>query len=303
MPGRSWGWPSRGSEQISAGAFLGSFAVTVLLFAVPVTMLGMVPPFAIRLRMTGVESAGNVSGSLYALSTVGSIVGTFLPVLVLIPWIGTRDTMLLFAGMLAAVSAAGLGRGLWAGAPLIILVGLAVPQGAIKPDADSIFETESPYQYIQVVDKSGTKYLKLNEGWAVHSVYNPDRMLTGGYWDYFSRRALVRRRRRSGKVCWSSATPPAPSRGILTYFYPDVQIDGVEIDPDVVDAGRRYLRHERAQPDRACGRRPAFPQDQRRELGPDRRRRFPPALHPLLSDHAGVLRGDQRPPHRRRASS
>ena len=86
--------------------------------------------FAIRLRMTGVESAGNVSGSLYALSTVGSIIGTFLPVLVLIPWIGTRDTMLLFAGILAAVSAAGFGRRLWVGAPLIILVGLAVPPGS-----------------------------------------------------------------------------------------------------------------------------------------------------------------------------
>jgi len=230
----------RGMEQISAGAFLGSFAVTVLLFAIPVTILGMVPPFAIRLRLTGVESAGNVSGSLYALSMVGSIVGTFLPVLVLIPWIGTRDTMLLFAGVLAAVSAAGLGRNLWAGVPLIIMVGLTVPQSAIKPDPDSIFETESPYQYIQVVDKGGTKYLKLNEGWAVHSVYDPDRLLTGGYWDYFSIAPWFGGDSTPEKVLVIGNAAGSIPR-LMTSFYPDVQIDGVELDPGVVDTGRQYF--------------------------------------------------------------
>jgi len=230
----------KGVEQISAGAFLGSFAVTVLLFAVPVTILGMVPPFAIRLRMTAVASAGNVSGNLYALSTVGSIIGTFLPVLVLIPWIGTRDTMLLFAGVLAAVSAAGLGSRIWAGVPLIIMVGLAIPQGAIKPDPDSIFETESPYQYIQVVDKNGTKYLKLNEGWAVHSVYDPDRLLTGGVWDYFSIASWFGGGSAPETVLVIGSAAGSVTR-LLSSFYPGVQIDGVEIDPDVVDAGRKYF--------------------------------------------------------------
>lgn len=229
----------KGLEQISAGAFLGSFAVTVLLFAVPVTILGMVPPFAIRLRLTGVETAGNVSGGLYALSTVGSIVGTFTPVLLLIPWMGTRNTMLLFAGALAAVSAAGLGRGLYAGAPLIILAGLAIPQGAIKPDPESIFETESPYHYIQVIERGGTRYLRLNEGWAVHSAYNPDRALAGAYWDYF----LV--------APWFGGSPPEEVLNIgsaagtmakeLIHFYPGVRVDGVEIDPDVVSAGREMF--------------------------------------------------------------
>ena len=230
----------QGLEQVSAGAFIGSFTVTVLLFALPVTILGMVPPFAIRLRMTGVETAGNVSGSLYALSTVGSIAGTFLPVLLLIPWIGTRDTMLLFAATLAAVSAAGLGRALFAGAPLVILAGLAVPQSAIKPDANSIFETESPYHYIQVTDKGGTRYLKLNEGWAVHSIYDPDRLLTGAYWDYFSLAPWFASTSPPEKVLVIGNAAGTIPRQLLN-FYPDAVIDGVEIDPDIVDAGRRFF--------------------------------------------------------------
>ncbi|MEK7817143.1 MAG: fused MFS/spermidine synthase [Actinomycetota bacterium] len=229
----------KGLEQISAGAFLGSFAVTVLLFAAPVTILGMVPPFAIRLRLTGVETAGNVAGSLYALSTAGSILGTFLPVLLLIPWVGTRNTMLLFAAVLAAVSAAGLGSRLAAGVPLLLIAGLAIPQGAIKPDPESIFETESPYQFIQVIERSGTRYLRLNEGWAVHSAYNPDRVLAGAYWDYF----LV--------APWLGGGPPEEVLNIgsaagtmakeMIHFYPDVKIDGVELDPDVVGAGRELF--------------------------------------------------------------
>lgn len=229
-----------GLEQISAGAFLGSFGVTVLLFAIPVTILGMVPPFAIRLRMTGIETAGNVSGGLYALSTVGSILGTFLPVLLLIPWIGTRNTMLLFAGILAAVSAAGLGRGFYAGAPLVIFAGLMVPQGIIKPDPEAIFETESPYHYIQVVQVGDTRYLKLNEGWAVHSYYNPGKDLTDSYWDYF----LV-------APWFGSGEPPREILNIgsaagtvarqYSRYYPEAHMDGVEIDPDVVEAGRDFF--------------------------------------------------------------
>ena len=120
--------------------------------------------------------------------------------------------MLVFATVLGSVSAAGRGRRLAAGAPLLIMAGLAIPQGAIKPAPGNIFEAESPYHYIQVVQKpDGARYLKLNEGWAVHSVFKPGQVMTGGYWDYFSlapgSAATARQRRR-----WSSAAPPAPSR-------------------------------------------------------------------------------------------
>ena len=82
----------KGLDQVSAGAAIGSFFAVLALFAPPVTLLGMVSPFAVRLAIEDVRDAGSVAGRLYALSTAGSLLGTFLAALVLIPSIGTRRT-------------------------------------------------------------------------------------------------------------------------------------------------------------------------------------------------------------------
>jgi Ni/Fe-hydrogenase subunit HybB-like protein len=69
----------------------------------------MVSPFAVRLAVDSVERAGEIAGRLYALSTAGSILGTFLPVVLLIPLIGTRRTMLATAAVLALAATPALG--------------------------------------------------------------------------------------------------------------------------------------------------------------------------------------------------
>ncbi len=90
------------------GIFYGSLVAILLLFTVPIVLLGCVSPFAIRLRIEQVGSSGRVAGMLYAISTAGSIVGTFLPVLVLLPDIGVQATFLSTAGLLLLTSLAGL---------------------------------------------------------------------------------------------------------------------------------------------------------------------------------------------------
>src|SRR3954451_23084176 len=49
-------------DSVSAGAFVGSLLAVSVLIAVPVLLLGMVAPYAIRLSVTSVEDAGRVSG-------------------------------------------------------------------------------------------------------------------------------------------------------------------------------------------------------------------------------------------------
>ena len=95
----------RGLDSLSAGAVVGSFFAALALFAIPITLLGMVSPFAIRLAITDIESAGSTAGRLYALSTVGSIIGTFVSSIVSIPLIGTQRTILGAAALLALSAA------------------------------------------------------------------------------------------------------------------------------------------------------------------------------------------------------
>ncbi len=248
-------WSVRGFAEYSAGILAGSLLGVVALFAVPVTLLGCVSPFAIRLSMQGeqVESTGRIAGGLYALSTVGSILGTFLPVLLLIPNIGTRNTFLVFSFALLAVSLLGLFWALKARAlpyllmpiALVILI-LALPAGVVKPvtSGELLYETESSYNYIQVVRYGNEVWLRLNEGEGVHSIYNPDSVLVGGVWDYFliapyfNNPPFTADQVGSMAVIGSAAGTEAKQ---YTAVYGPIPIDGAEIDPEIIQVGRDYF--------------------------------------------------------------
>ncbi len=90
------------------GVFYGSLVAILLLFSIPTILFGTISPYAIRLSIEQVGSAGRTAGKLYAISTAGSIVGTFLPVLVLLPDIGTNLTFLFFAVVLFLITVIGL---------------------------------------------------------------------------------------------------------------------------------------------------------------------------------------------------
>jgi spermidine synthase len=227
-----------GLDEVSTGAAIGSFFGVLILFAPPVTLLGMVAPFAIRLALVTVESAGAVAGRLYAVSTIGSLLGTFLSALIAIPLIGTQRTLLLSAALLAVAGATLLGvRWLALGAALAAL--LAVPPGVVKATEGVIHEDESLYQFVQVTERDGARRLYLDEGVAVHSVWRPNDVLTGGVWDTFlALPPLLGRPLERVAILGNAGGTTARAMGV---YYPKAEIDGVELDPAVTDVGRRYL--------------------------------------------------------------
>ncbi|MGC9336387.1 MAG: spermidine synthase, partial [Anaerolineae bacterium] len=248
-------WSVRGFAEYSAGILVGSLLGVVALFSIPVTLLGCVSPFAIRLSMAeeGVESSGQVAGGLYALSTVGSLVGTFLPVLLLIPSIGTRNTFMFFSFVMLGVSLVGLfselkGRALpYLILPaILVLLILMLPSGLIRPGefGEVLYETESSYNYIQVVQLGNEVWLKLNEGQGVHSIYNPNTVTVGGIWDYFliapffNNPVYTADRVGSLALLGSAAGTVAKE---YTAVYGPIPIDGVEIDPEIIRVGREYF--------------------------------------------------------------
>jgi spermidine synthase len=244
-------WSVRGLSQVNVSIVATSFVAVLLLFSVPVVLLGLVSPYAVRLSVNAIASSGRSAGGLYALSTVGSIIGAFLPVLVLMPNWGVRRTMLAFSVALLAASLWGLrlpGRMAASVPGALVLLPLLLPQvvplGPLKPLPGLIFYQESAYNYIQVVQEpDGTRELVLNEGQAIHSVYRPDRILTGWYWDYFLAAPYFNSGAAAGRVSRVAIVGLAGGT-IARQFssvYGPVPIDGVEIDPAIVAAGRHYF--------------------------------------------------------------
>ena len=236
---------------LSVGGFLGSLVAVLILVAVPVMLLGAVAPYAGRLMVEHVAETGRKIGNLYAISTVGSLVGTFLAALLLIPTIGTHRTFIVFALSLALVAAAGVGRRwVWV-VPVVVAASLAIPPAAVGAGVAGgrvIFSTETEYQYARVVQfRDGVRWLQLNEGVAVHSLYRPGTYLTGGYWDD----SLVLPFAGAPVSGGGPARPPGriailgDAAGTVAraygHFFPATRVDAVELDGELTTIGRRYF--------------------------------------------------------------
>jgi len=241
----------QGFKELSVGLVAGTLLAVVVLFAAPVILLGCVSPFAIRLLLRDVETGGNTAGRVYALSTAGSILGTFLPVFWFIPTYGTRPTLEGFGLVLVAVSVAGLWpwprRRVYASfAVAVLLAWIFLPSGIKPPQVGQlIYEKESAYGYIQVVRDGSKTELILNEGEAVHSIYDTQSLLTGGPWDYMliadSFRPSAPSEVTPKSVAILGLAGGTAARQYTAAFGASVQITGVEIDPDIVDVAHRYF--------------------------------------------------------------
>jgi spermidine synthase len=234
----------RALGSLSVGGFLGSLVAVLTLVAVPVLLLGMVAPYANRLALGQVADTGTVTGRLYAISTAGSLVGTFAAALLLIPLIGTHRTFLVFALALSVVAVPGLRARRFLIVPLVIGALLAVPPAAVGTDvagAKVIFSTETQYQYARVLQfNDGERWLQLNEGVAVHSLYLPWSYLTGGYWDDFLVLPLTGSRGvpRRIAILGDAAGTVARAYG---HFFPRTRVDAVELDGELTTIGKRYF--------------------------------------------------------------
>ena len=255
-PRRCWpscrSWPGRSCrvavdalDASSAGAFVGSLLGVLVLVAVPVLLLGAVAPYAIRLRVRRVEESGAIAGRLYAISTVGSLVGTFLAALLLIPLVGTQRTFLaLRAGAGRGRGGPALGRALRCSRRSALAALLALPVGTVKAaerragDLTRPRPSTSTRAWSRTTD--GERRLELNEGQAVHSLLPAGRpCLTGDYWDELPR-AAVRGRPRAAAAGRDPRQRRRHDRARLRRTTSRTRaIDAVEIDGELTEIGRR----------------------------------------------------------------
>ncbi len=237
-------------DRLELPILVGAFITVLVLFIIPVTLIGMVSPFALKLSRPDASNVGKMAGRLSAISTLGAFIGTFLPVLILVPLIGTYRTFLFFSSLLMVIAIIGywmfvnfrkLLKFCWM--PLILLsLWIFGARGPDKATQNLIYEDESAYNYIQVVEINQFRYLRLNEGQGMHSVYHPTQVNYYGPWEqvlaapFFNSAPhdlqSVQRIALVGLAAGTSA------RQANIVYGQDIHIDGYEIDPKIIDVAK-----------------------------------------------------------------
>lgn len=239
-------------DQFQMPILAGAFVTVMVLFVIPVTLLGMVSPFALKLTLKNPQDVGKTAGRLSATSTFGAFIGTFLPVLILVPLIGTYRTFLVFSSLLMVIASVGFwiyvdGKS-WlrlAWMPLVLIfLWLFGARGADKATPNLIFEGESSYNYVQVVENMGFRFLRLNDGQGYHSIYHPTQLNYYGPWEqvlvapYFNAPPQGVEPIESLALVGLAAGTTGRQANIV---FGDIRIDGFEIDPLIVEVGREYF--------------------------------------------------------------
>lgn len=239
-------------DQLEIPILFGSFAAVLILFSVPVTLLGVASPFVIKLLLTETRTTGGIAGKISAVSTLGSFLGTFITVILLIPIIGTYRTFLILsltmivavlAGFLLVKQYKYLLINLWMPIAIIILFILGV-RGTDKNTQGLMYETESAYNYIQVLQQGDYRFLRLNEGQGIHSIYHPTEYFYGGPWSqalvapYFNPSPFIPSEVNRIAILGLAAGTTARQ---ASEAYPEAFVDGFEIDPEIIRVGQTYF--------------------------------------------------------------
>jgi len=242
---------------------IAALTVCAAFISAPVVVLGMTSPFIIRLASMRSAAVGHIAGRVFAFSTLGSILGTFLPALVLIPRVGTRFSFLIFGGGLLSVTVWSTGRwrsALVAVSMLVLLVGfqLGVQTSGPRQGRYLVHEKETIYQLVRIfrlplADIGGQGPLQetillTDAGFGIQSMWVDGQPHTDSWQDSF---ALVPR-------IYEACNGAAPQRMLLlglgggcapyviSQSYPHTIIDGVELDAELIEAAKPYFPYSRS---------------------------------------------------------
>ncbi len=226
----------------------GPFFVSMVLFLPPSVGMGMVSPFAIRLATPSVKSVGKISGTLYALSTMGSIAGTLLTTFVLIPLLGLSvilkglGLVLLVTSVLthpfwrnrqspavlAALAVLTMACLLWPGAPRTdLLIGDRL-----------VVDVDTPYHHISVIDNGNARQMRFDRFVESSISLTPPHESLANYTDYFHLALLARPEIQ--RALFIGAGGGVGPRAFHMHA-PEMAIDVVDIDPKVLELARTHF--------------------------------------------------------------
>jgi len=230
-------------------AFAGIFLMA-LITGLPVFSLGVTIPIVIRLLTQEVTNAGKTAGTIQAIATAGSILGTLVPSFWSIQSIGTKWTFIMIAFLLGFAGITGFIRyskkfiaGFAVILPLAALSGYH-PQNKTFPfiRGKILFHDETLYHSVFVVKKdNGLIELKVDEGFTIQSVYHPVEFISFGSWPYLSSSFFLRNTFEVPKHILVIGLAGGTVAKQIKDSMSNVIVKGVEIDGKLIQLGRKFM--------------------------------------------------------------
>ncbi|MDD4901660.1 MAG: fused MFS/spermidine synthase [Patescibacteria group bacterium] len=236
-------------REVTRNIYVTAVAATIFLFAVPSFLLGIVSPYAVKLKVKDLQYTGRMVGDLYAISTIGSIVGTFAAGFLLIPFLGTINilyflvALLIFASLMI-VPGKLLGAR-WA--LIIILFGLIIffLAKSAHADASRLIDVDSQYNRIWIVPASDAEtkrpVLRLStDPYGIQSgmFLDGDNDLVYRYSKYYRLADAINPAIRTGLMIGGAAYSYPKD---FLKNHPGASMDVVEIDPAMTELAKKYF--------------------------------------------------------------
>ena len=225
---------------LNLGERYGPLAAAMLVLGVPSLLLGAVSPFAIKLSTASLARVGRTAGNIYSLSTVGSIIGTFATAFILVPALGVSTILYSLSTVLIVVSLVGLANRFRAISVVVISISLVFSAAGQASAGGIIYEKETLYHRLIVQDNtiSGTRTLLLdNHFHSAMDLRDPDRIVFQ-YTKYFHLGPAFNPEIMN--VLFIGGGGFSGPKQFLR-DYPNMNIDVVEVDPEVIRVAKEYF--------------------------------------------------------------
>jgi spermidine synthase len=224
------------------GTVAGILIATVVIYGPSMFLLSMISPYIIGL-LAHEGDAGSTAGSVYGVSTIGSVFGTFLTSFVLVSAIGSHWTLIIFSGLVLLIGIIGLLK-----SSRMYLIGLAVfavvPFSIPELAEGELLHTESFYNDIRVMEKKSktdpskkVRSIQVNWWTRYSTTLAEGAFLTQSYYDYFSLGPLLST---PGEILILGMGAGTSVQQFEKVF-PRANIDAVEIDPEIVRIAKEYF--------------------------------------------------------------
>ncbi len=223
---------------VNFGTIAGSVIAALIIYAVPMILLSMVGPFVIKL-LAQQSNVGITAGKVFFISTIGSLLGTFITPLVFIYYFGAHITFIVLSSMVLVLGIMGTFPFNFRFILASLLFGI-IPVSFPQLSEEVVYEKESFYNHLRVVKTQDGRYSLAVNWWTSYSVSvsAKDNFLTNSYYDYFAVTPMLT----DGRDILILGMGTGTSVRQFEHFYPDSQIDAVEIDPEIIRiAGEKWF--------------------------------------------------------------